>query len=159
MMNKGYTLIEILIVIVIMGIVVTIGYSGLRDYQRRQILVSAARQLKADLKLAQEEALAGHKTTDCTGVLNGYEFLYVVGYQDRYRIRENCTNNDHILIKEVVLSQGIRMQDPPSVNPILFKPLGQGTNIVSGTTITIDLTQENTGDTQSVRISASGEIQ
>lgn len=58
---RGYTLIEILIALTIMSLVFGIGFSGFRDYSRRQTLESLARQVRGDISIAKERALAGTK--------------------------------------------------------------------------------------------------
>ena len=46
--SKGYTLIEILVVISIMAILFTVGFAGYRDFSRRQVLLGAVNQIQGD---------------------------------------------------------------------------------------------------------------
>ena len=44
----GYTLIEILVTLSIVGIIFAAGYANFREYARRQAVVSGARQVQGD---------------------------------------------------------------------------------------------------------------
>jgi len=76
----GFTLLELLVVIMTMTLLFGLTYANFRDFQRRQYLESAERQVEADLRLAQQLALSGRKpdtTPDnvCESrVLHGYRF-------------------------------------------------------------------------------------
>lgn len=154
---SGYTLIEILVGITIIGLLFSLGYSNYRDYARRQALSGAARRLKADLRLAQEQALAGKKPDDsfCNSpeVLNGYDFS--IGAASSYRIQANCSGG-LVEIKEVDISSS-NISLSSTHDSFTFKVLGQGTNLDSDATIT--LTQTGTDDTLDVTVNTNGEIE
>ena len=77
----GYTLIEILVSLPIVGLIFGIGYVNFRDFSRRQALAGVARMVKGDLRLAQEQALAGKKPTHAfcnpSNQLDGFNFRVV----------------------------------------------------------------------------------
>ena len=79
-LKKGFTIVELVMVIVIMAILFSMGTISYRDYQRRQYLEGAATMVEADLRLAQEMALSGKKPQDPPGNdclsnnLEGYAF-------------------------------------------------------------------------------------
>lgn len=155
-MKKGYTLIEILVTLTIVGLIFSLGFVSFREFSQRQAVVAAARRIKADLRLAQEQALAGNKPPgapcDSPNVLNGYNFKVVS--PQTYEIEANCSAGA-VRVKSVSISPEISMSIP-SPNPITFKVLGQGTN-VSGST-TISLTQAGTNYTQTLTVTSVGEI-
>ena len=66
-MNKtcsgGYTLIEILTVVVIMALIFGVSYPNFRGYQQRQQALSYGRELESHLFEAQQLALIGNKPT------------------------------------------------------------------------------------------------
>lgn len=62
--SPAFTLIEILVVTSIMGILFTLGIAGYNEFNRQQILDQATKQVKSDLRLAQQKALVGEK--DCS---------------------------------------------------------------------------------------------
>jgi prepilin-type N-terminal cleavage/methylation domain-containing protein len=155
---SGFTLIELLVVISVMVLIFGLGYANFRGFRRRQMVESAARQIRGDLRLAQEQALAGAKpATDCP-TLNGYNF-YPRLAERRYEIVPNCEGGFPAPIKSVELPEDIAINinsrcyampssvpwflcwwigcPPISCELILFKVLGQGTNIPVGSTVTI----------------------
>lgn len=162
--HSGYTLIEILIALTIIGLIFGIGYVSFRDFARRQALSGTVRSLKGDLRLAQEEALTGKKPNDalkkCVDpldvtkpLLNGYNFTVVNG--STYTIEAACSGGN-IEVKRVTLSSDMVIS-APNPNPILFKILGQGTNI-GVTSAVVSITQAGTGSIATINISSAGEI-
>lgn len=159
--QKGYTLIEILVGLTIVGILFAVGYVNFRDFSRRQALAGAAKILQGDIRLAQQQALSGQKPDDpkCNdpNILNGFNFDVISSGE--YKIYANCTGgNVSEATKDVVLPSNILITKPVP-NPIIFKVLGSGTNIPDGTPATITLTQANTGNTLSITIGSGGEVQ
>lgn len=153
-MNKGYTLIEILVGITIIGLIFGFGYVSFREFSRRQALAGAVKEIKGDLRLAQALALSGDKPNECSTYLKGYNFR--VADSSSYKIEASCgavTYED----KTVNLPGNVSISTP-TPNPILFKVLGQGTNIPQGTSATLTLTQTGTGITTTITISDGGEI-
>ena len=153
---KGYTLIELLIVITISVVVFGVGIAGYREFSRRQALTSAGRSLKGDLRLAQSYSIIGKKPSDpaCdeTKILDGYQF-YVSGL-DQYVIKASCSGVT-VDVKTVDLAADIEISNP-SPNPIVFKALGVGTNVAGATTVT--LSQPATGNSITTTITQGGEI-
>ena len=151
----GYTLIEILVGMSIIGLIFSFGYISYRDFARRQSLLGSARRLKADLRLAQEQALAGKKPSSvaCTGEgsLNGYDFY--VDSTTSYIIQANCVGG---LVDEKVVEVSSEISLVAVPNRFTFKVIGKGTSLSGSATIT--LTQIVTGNTQIITVSPEGEI-
>lgn len=166
----GYTLIEILVGLAIIGLLFSFGFVSFRDYSRRQALAGAVKEVQGDLRLAQEDALTGLKPDDINcnynpvtlggRFLNGYGFRVVSQSNPaEYKIIASCSGgNAANPTKDVTLSSGITIS-VPSPNPILFKVLGQGTNIPGGTPATITLSLTGLTDTATITIGSGGEIQ
>lgn len=153
---KGYTLIEILVSLVIIGILFGVGFITFRDFSRRQVLTSVARQIKGDLKLAQEYALSGQKPMDdntCVRLV-GYRIKFSSTSYGVYRV---CSGGeDPVEGKDnISITSGVTMVASPT--SITFKVLGQGTDLEND--LTIILTQEATGDTATINVSPSGKIE
>lgn len=156
MKGKGYTLIEILIVLTIVGLLFSVGYASYRDFSRRQTLAGVAKTLQGDLRKAQQNAMSGIKPTGnmCNdpNTLSGYSFdIYSNG---RYQINALCTGGA-IVTNDITLSSDITIAS--SLDPILFKVLGSGTNIPEGGAV-ITLTQISTGNTQTVLVGTGGDV-
>ncbi len=125
-MNKrGYTLLEVLITISILTATFAVGYTGFREFSRRQAVNAVVNLVKADLNLAQKQALDGKKPASCVGGLVSYSFN--ITSSTAYSISARCTNV--VNVKSVTLPTGITINPTPSPNPIEFKTIGEGTNI------------------------------
>src|SRR3989304_764877 len=150
----GYTLIEILIAITIMVLLFLTGFASYRDFSRRQELISAVRQVQGDVRRAQESAIASKKPAGCA-VFDG--FYFVVIPTNRYEIRWVCGSFTGVE-KAVTLPAGITISGlSPNLTPsnsILFKTLGQGTNIVSAGSTSFTLTQANYSKTTTITVTA-----
>jgi len=153
-MKKGYTLLEVLISISIISIIFVIGYAGFREFARRQALQAAVRNVRGDLRLAQEQAFAGKKPDGCN-TLSGFSFEIVEAAF--YEISAVC-NNGNYLVKEEELPEGVIFEPIPSTNPVLFKVLGLGTNIAAGGRADITFLQEATSNTNTIAVNWTGEI-
>jgi prepilin-type N-terminal cleavage/methylation domain-containing protein len=153
--KSGYTLIEILVAMTIIGLIFSVGYVSYRDFARRQALEGSARRLEADLRLAQEQSLAGKKPTAiaCSGegALNGYDFYAETA--SSYVIQANCTGG-LVDIKTVQMAEEVTLTSNPS--RFTFKVLGSGTDL--STTADVTLTQTATGNTFNITVSPEGEI-
>lgn len=119
-------------------------------------MLGVARSVKGEIRLTQEQALSGRKPDDAScnspNTLNGYNFRVVSA--NNYTIEASCTGGT-VIMKSIDLPPDVNISTP-SPNPILFKVLGQGTNISAKVTLT--LTQAETGNTQVITIGIGGEV-
>lgn len=150
---KGYTLIEILVGLSIIAILFSVGYLNFRDFARRQAVVAASRALRSDIRLAQEQALAGQKPAGC-GTLDAFQVN--ITSASTYEVDAVC-GGSILVVKQVTAQSGITFT-APTPNPIRFKVLANGTNIASGGKAIIGLTQGITNNYRSVVIGYSGDI-
>lgn len=148
--SRGYTLIELLVAISIGIIVFTIGFAGYREFSRRQALTGIVKQIKADLRLAQQLALTGQKPTVGSCVrLDGYSFTRTS--PTSYQLIANCTNANRI-VKDITISPNTTI----TAGTVIFKVLGQGTNLTAPLTFTI--TNSLTGTSGNIIIGIGGDI-
>jgi len=154
--EKGYTLIEILVTLVIIGILFGVGFLNFREFSRKQSLVSLSRKVKGDLALARESAVSGKKPSDpsCTSPnsLTGYNFRVTDSLN--YVLEAVCSGGT-VEVKSVDLSEELTIEEP-SPNPIFFKVLSKGTNLSSEATITLN--QLNTNYSLNIYVTQTGEI-
>lgn len=162
-LKSGYTLIEILVAITIIGILFSVGYANFRAFSQRQVVLNAAKNLQGDLRLAQQIALSGQKPDDpnCNSPansLNGYNFTILSGVS--YEIRASCSGGAAASAEKTVdVLSGVVIASPfPSPNPVLFKVLGNGTNIPQGGSVVITLTQTGTNNKATITVTSGGEI-
>lgn len=164
--RRGYTLIEILVGLTIISLLFSFGYVSFREFSRRQALAGSVKKMQGDLRLAQSFASSGQKPNNTTcnnGRLDSYGFTVIVS-PPGYKIEANC--GAAFVYKTVTLPSDVTVTVPSipltnptvEINPILFKALGQGTNIPSGQSVLITLTQVGTGSTSSVTVTSGGEI-
>ena len=158
MKQNGYTLIEILVVITIMTTLFSFGYANFRDFSRRQTLQGAVKQVQGSLRKAQQSALSGVKPDDpkCNNpqTLNGYGFK-IESSLSQYSVFADCSGGNAQIGSLVDLPSGITASTP--LNPIIFKVLGSGTNIVGGDNV-ITFTQTVGGKTSTISVGPGGDI-
>lgn len=170
MINKrGFSIIEILTVVMISLIFLVVSFSGYREFTRRQDVTVAKRDIVADMRTAQKNAIIGNKPTGCAGTLVGYNFEVVEnGPPAVYRVSGVCTDpgggsDDEFVVKTVTTNGNISVTSP-SVNPITFLVLNRGTNLKSGNSETLTITSRALGlsgvsGDQEITISWTGEIE
>lgn len=157
----GYTLVEVLISLSIMGIILSVGLMSYRDLSRRQNISASVRQVLGDLRFLQNDSLGGRKPTGCSGTLNSYNFRVIAGSPiTTYVLEAECSGPPltTVRVKQASLSVGTYFNALPTVNPIRFKTVGDGTNIVSGQTVILTIAGSGTAFTQAVNISFSGDV-
>ena len=120
--EKAYTIIEILVSLAIVSLIFGAGYVSIRDFSRRQTLISVVRTVKGDLRLTQSYALMGKKPEDAKcdnpNVLDGYGLF--VSAVDEYIIRAYCSGG---VIDVTTLQLPTDIEIAISSNPIVFKTL------------------------------------
>lgn len=152
--TSGFTLLELLIVIMIMGLLFGVGLANYRDFARRQSLLGISRKIKGDLRLAQQLAITGNKPTDCV-VLEGYQFNWVSS--TNYQIEALCSNSIYAVMTVDDIFGNTSMS-APSPDPLLFRVLANGTNITASLTATITLTQAGFGNSAVITVTSAGDI-
>jgi len=123
--TAGFTIIELLVVISIMGILLGASLVYYQSFNRRQILGQAAKDLENNLRLAQSQALAGEKPEDwCQAEdkrLVGYRLTF--NSETEYQLMAVCSSSEVKITKLVRLPPNII---GPSGTSVLFKVLAQG---------------------------------
>lgn len=168
---RGFTLIELMIVMMVTVLTFSIGYANYRSFAYRKDLERAATQVRSELKIAKELALSGNKPShvrcDSPERLYGYEFRTIGQYQ--YRIFAECTGGDVQIggteelevakVRMNLLSRDVNCTGSTSnQNSIMFEILGRGIDQPDDTCIEVVLTHEVTGDTYTITIQSSGSI-
>lgn len=153
-MRKGYTLIEILVSLLVVSTIFSAALVSFRDFSRRQNVTAGARQLRVDLRLAQNQTLAGNKPVGC-GVFDSIQFRRVSN--STYVIEARCSGPAlTAVIGTKQMPNGSLMSTFSPTNTIVFKALADGTNLTSNVTIVV--TAPGTSYTESVVISQTGEV-
>ena len=126
--QAGYTLLEVLIVLVITTALFFGGFATYREFSRRQILNATYKELGTNLSLAREFAMSGEKPSGCTGILSGYSVSFT---GTGYTIAAVCSST--VIVRSLTLTSGITISGPN----FTYKVIGQGTNLTSGSTVAI----------------------
>jgi len=149
--EHGFTLIELLIAISIMGILLTVGMVYYQDFNRRQILNQAAKDLSSNLRLAQSRALAGEKPQDwCDAedeTLVGYKLEF--SSETEYQLMAVCSSSEVKITKLVKLPNNVV---GPNGTGVLFKVLAQGAEAETSFLL------QGFGQEKRVRVELSGNI-
>ena len=76
-MKKGYTLIELILVVSVFLLITTLGIARFNEFNERQVVAQSADTFISNLRLIQAKALSGDKPDGCT-TLTGYtvEFAF-----------------------------------------------------------------------------------
>lgn len=128
--RKGFTFIELLIVISLGVIISSIGLVGYVNFSRTQILTQSCRKVIADLRLAQSLADNNQKPSGCS-TLSGY--IFEVVDEQTYRIDADCPEGK-MEYKEDSIPNDLSMS---GFSQIDFKVLKQGLVPTGGSTLTI----------------------
>ncbi|MDO7898741.1 type IV pilin protein [Pseudomonas citrulli] len=75
--NRGFTLIEIMIVIAIIGIVVTIGYPSLTEYMKKGRRTEIAGLLSEQAQILERYYSKNNVYTNATGLSSGNDFYTI----------------------------------------------------------------------------------
>jgi len=87
---RGFSLIELVVVAVISGVLMTGGIAAYRSIGNRQQVKQAGISFQTNLRLFQGKALAGEKPIDCTAAnkLSYYKVEYVL--ENKYSVQPIC---------------------------------------------------------------------
>lgn len=131
--NRGYSFIELIVIIGILMIVVGGSIASYTSFQDKEKVKQAALTLKSNLRLTQSKAVSGEKpilvnatpSADCKKLM-GYILQFTNTY---YSIQAQCTHSDGSqgnTGSETTIAIPSGMTIVPSKSSIQFYPLDQG---------------------------------
>jgi len=164
--SGGYSLVELLVVIVIIGFLLTFGISRYRTFTERHQVENIARGVVSALRTAQEMSLSGIKREkDPNSLCNENGEWKGTGLSiqpNRYYMFVFCEREDPHGTLTVVFD----VKDLPqnvvfagsgtNISNFLFKPLAKGVEITGESTIGICSTKSDAS--LGIRVSTTGEI-
>ena len=166
--SKGFTLIELIVVISIIGLLSGILFLGKTSGERRLALQRSAYQLSQDLREVQEMAM-GAKETKC-GTHNFGIYLKQGSGQNSYILFGDCNANCHFddsssdeVLREVKLEKDVVYSLPSDLHIIFVPPDPEiyinSTDCLNDwgeeTSVTLSLNSE----TKTVKINSAGRIE
>ncbi len=104
--NSGFSLIELMVVFIIVAIISAIGLASYKSYSDKQILTSAAQDLKLTIDNTKFNALSSVKPTNCsvTDALTGYKFSLTQA-SNTYTVSVLCGGKEIVLQTAKTVSQ------------------------------------------------------
>ncbi len=153
----GFSLIELVVVIVTMFLLFSVGMANVRDFQRRKVLEGAVLKLKGDLRMAQQIALSGGVGDTCSAVNERFTSVRVVQTDSsKYSIQVGCTDGP----SEIFYDFGSYdiSNDYPGIAissfTVIFDNLGRGVRTESDISITLS----NGSLNKTIVVTKGGEI-
>lgn len=139
--NRGFTFIEILVVISLMFVLLGFAVLSVRDHYKKQKVEQAAATLESNLKLTKQKALSGNRPGGQAGELIGYKLQ--IDSSTAYSVLALFdTDNDgasdvDMLINSFILSEDSSITLSISTGDIIFNTKAQG---ISGTVSSLTVT-------------------
>ncbi len=149
----GFTFIELLISMSIMVLLFTVGLGSYREFTRRQQIDSIVREIKGDLRFAQQQAVVGQKpnVVECNNSdLVGYKVSPLTG-RTGYQILAVCGSSEVFVKENEYLDSDIQISIP---NVFTFNALAKG--VSNDATIVVE--QVSSAQTTTISIDTNGEI-
>ncbi len=154
--HAGFTIIEVLTALTIIGILAAIGIPAVKSFGRSTDVVASAKQVVADMWLARQKAIA---TSNPYSVLfEPDQRRYFVFSDDGNGVPANAANGSIDSGEVIATTRSLRRQcafsdvDLDPANVVIFVPKGTLKNGTGGGSVTI--TDE--GKSKTVLIRASG---
>jgi len=144
--KRGFTLIEMMVVIAIIAVLSAIAVPSFMEYARNQRLNGAARQVYTDLMNARQQAVTENKKM-IVQFVNNHQYQFVRDND----ASETVTTGDETLVLRDIHPDYSDVTFSASFNPA-FRPNGTGKNPK------ITLTSSSTGKTKCIKISTAGRI-
>lgn len=141
--SKGFTLIEILVTIVIVGIILTASIPAFRNYRFRNELSQAAQMVQSSVYETRNLALApqADKQED-----TGYYVIEFNSETDEMLMYEAADKNgvydEKNLVKKIYLPEKVKFSSDLSSNKIVFSIKDQGRIVTPEEDITIGINHE-----------------
>lgn len=121
--NKlGFTLIEMMMVVTIMGILIMAGVAAYNDFNRKQRVRQAAQSLVTTLRAAQKNADRSELPAGCN-VLEGYRVDDITS--TTLRISAYCNNGGLVDVNSQTYTMSNDTQ-VGAITPFVFRVLSQG---------------------------------
>lgn len=161
----GFSLIEILIALALVGVTMGLTLKGYGTYNRRQTVTAAAKRIRQVLNEAKANATAYR--IDCSlcgggdGNCDGVNDLQLVGWEvgpfaaDRFRVRGQCGSGPTYFMPRIEIFNGITFTSAPAGSAVIFKPGGAGTNLTGN----LAVTATGWGYSETVTVNPGGLVQ
>lgn len=154
MKSKGFTLIELIVVIGIMSLLASVGLVSYGNFTKKQIVQEEARKFVSVLRKAQNDAITGNKPSTCGDAdsLVGYRVTGSVA-TNSYEVYSVCSDGVSTLQKNYPLDS--RVSFTSNFDVTFLSPYGNSTG---NSTISFIYTQNTCIENAQVEITSGGGI-
>lgn len=142
---QGFTLIETLVTISIIGILSSVGLASYINFNRKQLVIQSARKILEDMRLAQSLASNNQKPEGCD-TLSGYSFS-VSGTS--YTITADCSSAYTVKTGSIPANLTIS-----GFSKVEFKVLRQPVITTGGNSLTVT----GFGKSKTINVGVGGEM-
>ena len=150
--NNGFTLIEIIIVLAIIGILSGAGIAASLQFNRSQLLKNVAHDFANTLEVAKSRAASQVKPPECIGTLQAYR-VYVTTSATQYKLRAMCSTTP-LEYPYKKLPAGVTMTRP--IDTVIFPILSSSVGLDGNTSVIFTFTSD--GASRSVTVFDDGRI-
>jgi prepilin-type N-terminal cleavage/methylation domain-containing protein len=152
-LSSGFTLIELLIVLAVIGLLTGVGINTSIQYNRSQVVDSAAKDFATMLQTAKSRAFTQVKPSNCTGTLSEYR---VVLQDDLYSLYAVCATSGAVKVgTDSRLHSGVDMTETQT--PISFVVLSNRV-VIGGGVANATYTFTGYGFSKTVQVFNDGRI-
>ena len=125
--QKGFTIIELIVVFSIIAVLSVIGVAVFVNYGRIQILESASSDLSSALLVAKSRAISQVNTVckDKEQILNGYQVVLFTS-ENRYELQVVCSTNFTYRISSTTLPKNVTFSPFPTSASFFFQVISSG---------------------------------
>lgn len=145
--HKGFTLIELVVSVAIMGILVGGGIAAYRTFNTKQLVMTAGKEYVQLLRVAQKKAKAGEKPAGCT-TLSGYR-VSVVANGSQATMYALCNGGSTVIVDsqkdfstEVVFTQNAALDFQVLLGGVVGFGSVTLTNLTASYSYQVDITSE-----------------
>lgn len=150
--QKGFTLLELIVVFSVIAILSTIGIASFVSYSRQQSLQAAVYDLTTILNLARSRAYSQVKPSECAGqTLQGYR-VTISTSSNSYALEVVCSGFYYSQEQKSLL-QPITFNATQTSSTMFFFPVVKGGVIGAG-----KIAVTGYGKTQTITVNAAGDI-
>lgn len=150
--SRGFTLLELLVVVSILVLLFGVGIASFNTFNRRERLKQAALNFKSTLRFAQTRAISAEKPASCVTNNSTFVGIRIEFTSNSYTVKHVCSDGNAGTDEATTLTKGVTFSSLPA--PFTFAALTRLTNLVSDQTIQLTNGTEN----YSIQATANGEV-
>ncbi len=154
--KKGFTLIELVVVIAIMGVLASFLLPSFSELIKKQKLEQATEQVKNDLRVVQNRALTGTKQDEYSGwglILSANSQTY----QFCGRTDSGCINESGLPTQS--LPEGIVIKQTTAGGKVVFQTITAEVLEGGGETIKVGYADDPEDEWRSITVTTGGQIE